>query len=176
MKAVGDRDYGFLIFFENEGAMDLQAIEITEIERRLEETVSLNHSRLKYRISILLSAYDTRYDVMPELELELISGRSKPDISIFQNLVFNWEEDVIRYTEAPITAIEILSPTQAYDALTGKIRKIYFPSGVQSAWIVLPSVKTIQLFLPGQPVQYFTDGVFADPVTGVELDLKKLFT
>jgi len=155
--------------------MDLQAVEITEIETPLEETMSLNHSRLTYRISVLLSVYDEQYDIMPELELELSSGRAKPDISIFQNLVFNWEEDIIRYTLPPITAIEILSPTQAYDALTSKIRKIYFPSGVQSAWIVMPSVKTIQLFLPDQPVQYFTDGIFIDPSTGVEIDLKLMF-
>lgn len=155
--------------------MDLRAVEITEIETPLEETMSLNHSRLTYRLSVLLSVYDAKFDVMPELELELFSGRVKPDISIFQNLVFNWEEDIIRYTEPPITAIEILSPTQAYDALTGKIRKIYFPSGVQSAWIVMPSVKTLQLFLPDNSVQYFTDSLFVDPVTNIELDLKMVF-
>lgn len=155
--------------------MDLRAVEITEIETPLEETISLNHSRLTYRLSVLLSVYDAKFDVMPELELELFSGRVKPDISIFQNLVFNWEEDIILYTEPPITAIEILSPTQAYDALTGKIRKIYFPSGVQSAWIVMPSVKTLQLFLPDNSVQYFTDSLFVDPVTNIELDLKMVF-
>ncbi|NIJ50980.1 hypothetical protein [Dyadobacter arcticus] len=72
--------------------MDSRAIQITEIETPLEESMSLNHSRLTYRISVLLSAYDTQFDIMPELELELIEGRGKPDISIFQNLVFNWEE------------------------------------------------------------------------------------
>lgn len=155
--------------------MDLRAVEITEIETPLEETMSLNHSRLTYRLSVLLSVYDGQFDIMPELELELLSGRAKPDISIFQNLVFNWEEDIIRYTESPITAIEILSPTQAYDALTGKIRKIYFPSGVQSAWIVMPSVKAVQLFLPDNSVQYFTATIFKDPVTNIELDLKMVF-
>jgi len=155
--------------------MDLRAVEITEIETPLEETMSLNHSRLTYRLSVLLSVYDAQFDIMPELELELPGGRAKPDISIFQNLVFNWEEDIIRYTEPPITAIEILSPTQAYDALTGKIRKIYFPSGVQSAWIIIPSVKALQLFLPDHSVQYFTDVTFTDSVTNIELDLKMVF-
>ncbi|MCF2445175.1 Uma2 family endonuclease [Dyadobacter sp. CY345] len=144
-------------------------------ETSLEKSFSLNSSRVRFCISLLLSKYDAKFDVMPELELELFSGRAKPDISIFQNLVFNWEEDIIRYTEPPITAIEILSPTQAYDALTGKIRKIYFPSCVQSAWIVMPSVKTLQLFLPDNSVQYFTDSLFLDPVTNIELDLKMVF-
>jgi len=155
--------------------MAIQAIEITEIETPLEETMSLNHSRLIYRLSILLSQYDTRFDIMPELELELSAGRSKPNLSIFQNLAFNWKEDVIRYTEPPITAIEILSPTQAYDALTSKIWKIYFPSDVQSAWIVMPSIQTIQLFLPDQPVRNFTECGFTDPVTDITIDLRALF-
>ncbi|MCF0059487.1 Uma2 family endonuclease [Dyadobacter sp. CY356] len=141
----------------------------------LEKSFSLNISRVRFCICLLLSKYDAKFDVMPELELELSGGRAKPDISIFQNLVFNWEEDIIRYTESPITAIEILSPTQAYDALTGKIRKIYFPSGVKSAWILMPSVKAVQLFLPDNSVQYFTDTIFTDPVTDIKLDLKKVF-
>lgn len=155
--------------------MAIQAIEITEIETPLEETMSLNHSRLVYRLSILLSQYDARFDIMPELELELSAGRSKPDLSIFQNLSFNWKEDVIRYTKPPITAIEILSPTQAYDALTSKIWKIYFPSHVQSAWIVMPSIQTVQLFLPDQPVQNFTECGFTDPVTDITIDSRALF-
>ncbi len=110
--------------------MEAQAIEITEVETLLEETMSLNHSRLTYRLSVLLSAYEDKYDIMPELELELTSGRGKPDVAIFPKLTYNWEEDVIRYTNPPITAIEILSPTQAFDSLTTKIRKVYFPAGV----------------------------------------------
>lgn len=59
--------------------MDLRAVEITEIETPLEETMSLNHSRLTYRLSVLLSVYDGQFDIMPELELELAGGRAKPD-------------------------------------------------------------------------------------------------
>lgn len=155
--------------------METKAVEITEIETPLEETRSLNHSRLTYRISLQLAKYDAQYDIMPELELELAAGRAKPDICIFKNLVFNWEEDIIRYTEAPITAIEILSPTQAFDELTNKIRKVYFPSGVQSAWIVVPSIQAIHLFLPNQPVKIFTQGSIIDPVCQVEIGLSEIF-
>ncbi|MCY7351981.1 MAG: Uma2 family endonuclease [Cytophagaceae bacterium] len=155
--------------------METQAIEITEIETLLEETMSLNHSRLTYRLSVLLSAYEERYDIMPELELELTSGRGKPDVAIFPKLTYNWEEDIIRYTQPPITAIEILSPTQAFDALITKIRKIYFPAGVQSAWLVVPSVKAMHLFLPGQPVSIVTSGIFHDPVSEVSLPIDSIF-
>ncbi|MBC8153531.1 MAG: hypothetical protein H7Z72_11520 [Bacteroidetes bacterium] len=43
--------------------MEAQAIEITETETRLEETMSLNHSRLTYRLSVLLSDYEEQYDI-----------------------------------------------------------------------------------------------------------------
>lgn len=155
--------------------MEAQAIEITEIETLLEETMSLNHSRLTYRLSVLLSDYEEQYDIMPELELELVTGRSKPDVAIFPKLIYDWEEDIIRYTQPPITAIEILSPTQAFDSLTSKIRKIYFPAGVRSAWLVVPSIKAIHLFFPGKPVSIITDGVVYDPVCQVSLDIDSIF-
>lgn len=155
--------------------MEDQAIEITEVETVLEEIMSLNHSRLTYRISILLSAYEDRYDIMPELELELTSGRAKPDVAIFPKLTFDWEEDIIRFPHPPITAIEILSPTQAFDSLTTKIRKIYFPGGVQSAWLIVPTVRAVHLFLPGQPVTILTTGQFTDPASQVTVSLNDLF-
>lgn len=155
--------------------MEIKAVEIIETENVLEEAMSLNHSRLTYRLCILLSKYEQRYDILPELELELSSGRAKPDVSIFENLVFNWEEDVIRYPKPPVTAIEVLSPTQAFDELTSKIRKIYFPGGVRSAWIVVPSIQAIHLFLPEQAVVTFTEGKIIDPAAQIELAIGDVF-
>ena len=155
--------------------MDLRAIEVIEIEHPLEETMSLNHSRLTFRLSYLLAQYDDEFDIMPELELELSTGRSKPDIAIFPNLQYNWEEDIIRFTQAPITAIEILSPTQAFDELTTKIRKTYFPAGVRSAWIVVPSIKTIHVFTTDRQVLTFKDGSLVDKTTNISLLMSEIF-
>lgn len=155
--------------------METKAVKITEIETPLQESCSLNHSRLTYRICVLLAPYEAQYDILPELELELASGRAKPDVSVYRNLTFDWEKDVVRYTVPPLTAIEILSPTQAFDELVGKIRKVYFPGGVQSAWLVVPTIKAIHLFTPDQPVQIFTQGAFTDPSTGIHLNLADIF-
>lgn len=155
--------------------MDLRAIEVIETEHPLEETMSLNHSRLTFRLSYLLAQYDDEFDIMPELELELSTGRSKPDIAIFPNLQYNWEEDIIRFTQAPITAIEILSPTQAFDELTTKIRKTYFPAGVRSAWIVVPSIKTIHVFTTDRQVLTFKDSSLLDKTTNISLLMSEIF-
>ena len=113
--------------------MEGQAIEIIETEVVLEEAKSLNHSRLIHRISVALLPYEDRYDILPELEFELAAGRLKPDVAIVPRQQYDFEVDVIRCLTPPVTAIEVLSPTQAFDFLVGKIRQSYFPSGVKSA-------------------------------------------
>lgn len=155
--------------------MQTQAIEIIETEVVLEEAMSLNHARLTTRLTALLfSEYESRFNILTELEFELGTGRYKPDIAILPQLTYNWERDIIRYPEPPITAIEIISPTQSIDGLIEKIRDGYFANGVQSAWLVLPAIRSITLYLPGQPGQLATS-LLRDPVTGIELEVDRLF-
>lgn len=156
--------------------MQTQAVEIIETEVVLEEAMSLNHARLTTRItSLLFAAYESQFDILTELEFELSTGRYKPDVCIMPQLTYDWEQDIIRYPQPPITAIEIISPTQSLDGLIEKIRKGYLTSGVQSAWLVLPGIRTINLYLPNQPVQVVSTGILTDPATGVALDLAAVF-
>lgn len=155
--------------------METQAVEIIETEVSLEEAMSFNHSRLTYRLSVLLSAYEEKYDIMPKLEFELSTGRLKPDIAILPKQQHNWEEDIIRYPHAPITAIEILSPTQSLDFLIAKIRKGYFPAGTKSAWLVVPALRSIYFFLPDQAPLVVTTGSFQDPACGVKVSVEAVF-
>ena len=138
---------------------------------------SRNHSILEVRISHqIMEKYESQFDALTELDLDLSGGPAIPDICIYPKMQFNWEDDdVLKMTIPPITAIEILSPRQAYEVLASKIRKVYFPSGVRSAWIVMPSVKTIQLFIPNAPVKYFNEVIFHDPTTDIRLDLTQIF-
>lgn len=155
--------------------MNLPAIEISETDVALEETMSANHSRLLLRIGVALLPYEDRYDIMPELEFDLAAGRLKPDVSLVIKQPYNWERDVVRYQVPPVTAIEIISPTQSMEELIAKIRDDYFSSGVQSAWLVLPAIHTVNLYLPNQRVQLFATGILRDPASGVEVDIDKLF-
>lgn len=155
--------------------METQAIEIIETEVVLEEVMSLNHSRLIHRISVALLPYEDRYDILPELEFELSAGRLKPDVALLPRQQYDYRHDLLRVAEPPVTAIEIISPTQAFDALVLKIRDQYLPSGVQSAWLVLPTVRMIYLFLPDQEPQVFTTGTLRDPATQVEVALADIF-
>ena len=155
--------------------MQTQASEIIETEVFLEEAMSFNHSRLIGRLSVLLAPYEGQYDVLPELEFELSTGRLKPDVAILPRQPYDWEQDIIRYPHPPTTAIEILSPTQSLDFLITKIRQLYLPAGVQSAWLVAPAVKSVYLFLPDQPTRVLFAGTLQDPASGIELAIATLF-
>lgn len=140
-----------------------------------EDIMSVNHSLIISRVSVALSRYDDEYDVLPELELELSTGKCKPDVAVYKNLPIDWFNDILYFNQPPIVAIEVLSPKQAVTDLTDKAFKQYFPAGVQSVWIVIPTLRIVQAILPDGSIQTWANGILRDPVTGIELDLGYLF-
>lgn len=154
----------------------MEAVSVDLIEEfHSEDIISVNHSKLIYRISVALDPYESAYDILPELELELATGKCKPDVSVFTKLTIDWLNDVIFYTQPPIIAIEILSPKQALTELTDKAYKQYFPAGVQAVWLVIPVLQIIHILLPDGSKRIFAEGTLIDPVTGFELDLAYIF-
>ena len=151
--------------------------EVTEFEfNSLNSMPSKNHSKLQTRIARLLDeAYETDYDILTAVEMELPTGRSVPDVSVYPKMSFDWSNDEIRLTTPPITAIEILSPRQALTDLTDKNNIIYFPSGVKSVWIVIPLFKQIHVILPNGTIIPFTSGILKDSATGIEISLDEIF-
>ena len=138
-------------------------------------TRSLNHSRIINRVGVALGRYDDEYDVFPELELELSTGKCKPDVAIYKNLPADWFNDIIYYNQAPIIAVEVLSPKQAVTDLTDKAVIQYFPAGVQVVWLIIPTIRIVQALLPDGSIQTWSNGIMKDPATGMELDLGYLF-
>lgn len=140
-----------------------------------EDIMSYNHSKIMHRLSVALDRYDTDYDILPELELELSTGKCKPDVSVFPKRAEDWENDIIFYTQPPIIAIEIQSPKQATTDITTKVNTVYFPAGVQSVWIIVPPLQMVQVRTPDGQKKTYTDGVVHDPATGIEVPFNQLF-
>ena len=137
---------------------------------------SKNHARVETRLThALMSKYEDQFDVLAQVSLELSDEKTTPDISIYPPSEFNWQEDVIRLTTPPITTIEILSPKQALTDVTDKIFKNYFPSGVQSAWVVIPTLRVIHVLLPDNQILTFTSGKLKDPATNIEIKVDEIF-
>ena len=155
--------------------METVAVDLIE-EFHSEDIMSVNHSKLIHRLSVALDRYSDRYDILPELELELTTGKCKPDVSVFEPVVVDWLNDVVFYTQPPIIAVEILSPRQALTELTDKAYKQYFPAGVKAVWLLIPVLQIIHILLPDGSKRIFADGTLQDPICGFEVDLTYLFS
>lgn len=137
---------------------------------------SYNHAYLQAEICFQLKIkYNSEFHILSELTLDLPSGKAVPGVCIYPKRVQNWQRDIIRKTDAPLLAIEILSPKQAFDDIVDKIQDIYFPSGVLSAWIVVPSAESVILYKPNQKPESFNKTIIKDTASGFELDLNLVF-
>ncbi|MFN8348532.1 MAG: Uma2 family endonuclease [Spirosomataceae bacterium] len=136
---------------------------------------SKNHSKLEKRLVIALSVnYQEKYEILPELSLELPTGRAVPDVAICEITPSDWLEDEIRVTQVPFGVIEIMSPSQSDQEMVDKL-DIYFEAGVKSCWIVIPTFQTIHVFSSKRQYRTFTREKLTDDRLGIELDLIELF-
>ena len=118
--------------------------------------------------------YGEQYDILPSIDVSFPEQDFTCDLGLFPPRQIDWLNDLIR-VEPPITAFEIVMPTETSERLTDAVRTHYFSNGVKSAWIIAPGQRTVSLIYPGQPAQLFTDGIIHDPVTGIELPLSEVF-
>ena len=137
---------------------------------------NLLHGTLQTAIIVQLALkYGDRYDSPTEVTLDL-KPAATPDISIYpRRASFDRLDTPAKEPEMPITTIEIISPSQSFSEIAKKIRKSYFPSGVKSAWIVVPELKGIHVLLPDDNNLYFSSGTLTDPATGIEISIDKVF-
>lgn len=154
--------------------MEAPSVDLIE-EFHSEDITSVNHSKIIHRLSVALDRYDEQYDILPELELALSTGKCKPDVCIFPKLKDDWRHDIVFYDQPPLVAIEIQSPKQATTDLTDKMYNIYFPAGVQSVWIIVPPLQIITVRTPTGKNFTFTDGIIQDPATQIEIDFAAIF-
>lgn len=158
---------------ENYGNSKYESSAEPEIEKNM---ASKNHAKIQSRLAkILGNHYDENYDIYTEFEIELVGKRVIPDVSIHPLEPSDWKKDVVRGNEAPLLAIEIISPKQAFNEIVDKIYNVYFPAGMKSAWVVLPPVESIMLFQPNQKTKTLNEGILKDTASGFEIDLDKVF-
>lgn len=125
-------------------------------------------------IFLLKSLYKNRFQIASEVSLATDPG-STPDVCIFPKKQLNRRVIESTEKEAPITTVEIQSPSQSIEQLEAKAWNLYFPMGVKSAWIVIPSLKAVKILLPDDNEFFFNSGTVQDPETKVELSLNEIF-
>ncbi len=86
------------------------------------------------------------------------------------------QPDVVKMTQMPLTTVEILSASQPIAQIIQKVKEYYFPAGVKSAWVIIPELLAIVLYLPNkEDYEWFKSGKMTDPTTGITLDVKEVF-
>jgi len=137
---------------------------------------SLNHAILQRRLVVKLDvAYGSTYEILPEINIDVIDRGRVPDIAITSLLGFNPTSDTIQLKEAPLGVIEILSPKQHLRDLVEKSVD-YFKIGIKSYWLVLPELRSIYIAHQPEDFEVFTwKDVLKDDVLNIEINLKEIF-
>ncbi|MDX2128482.1 MAG: Uma2 family endonuclease [Chloroherpetonaceae bacterium] len=136
---------------------------------------SKNHSLVQSNLLYALSDYRTKFSILPELSLEFSGQVYVPDLCICEKMKIDWLNDETKLTTAPLTVIEIASPSQGYEVFEEKL-KGYFLNGVKSFWLVNPFLQSIALFTPNeQKPQVISTGLLTDEVTGIKIPIEKVF-
>ncbi len=138
---------------------------------------SLNHSLLQGNLIFALkSDYRQAFTFLPEINLTMPQRPDMvPDIAIYPTLIVDFLHDQTSMTQFPITVVEIVSSSQSNDDILDKFER-YFLAGVQSCWLVMPSMKAIAVYSGIGRYTFFTDAdTLTDPATGITLALAEVF-
>jgi Uma2 family endonuclease len=147
-----------------------------EIERN-KPMPSKNHSIVQKNLLVSIDFRNRKnYTVMSEIDIIMPEKPDTvPDVAIYPKLKIDFFDDQIGMTEMPLTAIEIISPSQSDTELIKKINR-YFKAGVKSCWLVNPAFQAIYVYSEIGKYQFFNSGMtLLDPATGIELPLSEIF-
>jgi len=151
------------------------------------EMGSLNHSLAQARLTALLSHYDNFTTLVElsldtsQIDLNLFHLRAKdelkPDICLYPgHLGYSEESDILKMSEMPWLAIEVISPKQGFEDILSKFRA-YFALGVKSCWLIMPAIKSIAVYSLPTWFKTFSmkDDEVIDDVLEIHLPLQKIF-
>ncbi len=134
---------------------------------------SYNHSGVQARLAGLLIGLG-KYSVFTELSLEIDKTEYKPDISVYSKRGLSKPRDILKMTDMPLLAIEILSSRQAMDELIDKF-EVYFNAGIQSCWLVEPAIEAITVYASLLDYQTYGTGEFNDKTLDIRLPIATIF-
>ncbi len=162
----------------------MYALTIKDELEESEDMGSFNHSYTQVRLIVLLDRME-QYTPVTELSLDVSSidlsqfdlkakEEVKPDICLYAKRGRSRPRDILRMTEMPLLAVEILSPRQGTYELLEKF-KVYFELGVKSCWLVDPAITTITVYSSNEEWRTFSDSEVVDETLGIKLPLDEIF-
>ena len=145
---------------------------------------SFNHSYIQINLGALLKM-NRQYTVCSDLSLDVshldlsqfqIRAREevKPDLCLYPKRGLSRPVDILKMTEPPLLAVEILSPLQGTYEILQKFR-VYFALGVQSCWLVDPATGIIAVYATLDQHKIFSEGEVVDEVLNLRLPMDEIF-
>lgn len=135
---------------------------------------SRNHSYFQANTTYSLKN-QRQYSIFTELSLEIEGKEYVPDICVYPKTKLNRRKDVLRMTEMPLLAIELLSPTQGTKEITDKF-EIFFAAGIKSCWLIEPLIGTVTVYNSPESSQTFREGdMLEDKITGIKISVQEIF-
>ncbi len=124
-------------------------------------------------VSLDISSLDlTKFDLKAKEEL-------KPDVCLYpaQRRGLCKPRDILKMSEMPLLAIEILSPRQGMDDILAKFQ-VYFALGIKSCWLVVPAIEVITVYSAVDNFKSFDKGdqEVVDEVLNVRIPVGKIFS
>jgi len=167
--------------------LDDEMLENEELDRP-----SFKHSRVQTNLTVLLGN-EERFETFVELSLDIgnmdlsrfrIKAKDElvPDICVYAEspLLLDEDEevddDLLKVSQMPDLAIEILSPSQSVNFLVRKI-KAFLALGVKSCWLVIPAIEVINVYSPNHKQTFdMNDSNIVDEIMDIHLPIQKIFS
>lgn len=160
--------------------------DLIELEDEDQNMGSLNHGIIQANMTSWLSN-DKRFRVITELSLDAsqtdlsqfglkVKRELKPDICVYPNTIKARRRDVLRMSEMPSLAIEVVSPEQGVEEILAKF-DAFFALGVKSCWLIVPTVKSVTVYSTPDNFRTFgTDNTeIIDEVLDIQMPAQKIF-
>lgn len=156
---------------------------LEEEEQEFDDTGSFNHSTVQANLAYILKRIGD-YTVSVELSLDsspldksdfAFGDELVPDLCVYPKRQLVKSNDILKMTEMPLIAIEVLSFRQFISTLVSKF-EAYFALGIQSCWLVDPLTQSIHVYSSIAQWQTFAiDDELRDEKFGIRFPVSEVF-
>ena len=136
-------------------------------------SASLNHSYYQSSANATLRNLK-KYSIFTELSLLIDTKEYVPDICVYARMKINRSKDILRMTEMPLLAIEIISPTQGSKEILDKF-EIYFAAHIKSCWLIDPATGVVTVYASLDKFRTFVENDIIDTVLDLKIPIKDIF-
>jgi len=152
------------------------------VEEEFDDMGSYNHSLVQANLAHLFKLHSD-YAVFIELSLDVsdldpthypLGDEVKPDLCLYAKRTLSIPRDILRMTEMPLLAVEILSPRQGTGTILEKF-EAYFTLGIQSCWLVDPLTQTVHVYHTATERTTYSTSDVLDPKLDLVIPIGAIF-